>query len=85
MSPVLCSSTRGSQVTPRLPIRRGQRAYTRRAGQSEQGRGHIPAGRTNQTRGEGICSQVRAKVKHALAMVRMEDCLTVRYLTQYAL
>eukprot|EP00976_Prorocentrum_cordatum_P097362 1190956-Prorocentrum_minimum.AAC.1 len=36
------------------PIRRGERVYTYRTDQSDEGRGYIPTGRTNQRRGEGI-------------------------------
>eukprot|EP00976_Prorocentrum_cordatum_P069092 1179407-Prorocentrum_minimum.AAC.3 len=39
------------------PTRRGERVYTYRADQSDEGRGYIPTGRTNQMRGEGIYLQ----------------------------
>eukprot|EP00959_Pyramimonas_sp_CCMP1952_P145069 3037447-Pyramimonas_sp.AAC.1 len=35
-----------------IPIRRGERVYTYRADQSDEGRGFIPTGRTNPMRGE---------------------------------
>eukprot|EP00976_Prorocentrum_cordatum_P065515 1177931-Prorocentrum_minimum.AAC.1 len=43
------------------PIRRGERAQTRRVDQSDEGRGHIPAGWTNRTREEGIYLQAGAE------------------------
>eukprot|EP00959_Pyramimonas_sp_CCMP1952_P189449 3962919-Pyramimonas_sp.AAC.1 len=52
------------------PIRRGKRAYTRRVVQSDEGRGHIPAEWTHQTRGEGIYPQGGPIIRRERAYTR---------------
>eukprot|EP00976_Prorocentrum_cordatum_P116882 1196226-Prorocentrum_minimum.AAC.5 len=50
------NSARGEGICPPDgPIRLGERVYAHRTDQSDEGRGHMPTGRTNQMRGEGIC------------------------------